>query len=182
MWLLRNRRSTAEMFPVDTEAAMEPWVSQSAALVFPHWPNLSTPAQRSLRWHHENKNQAVGLFPRCNLNGLEIHNRVKTDLTCNWRCPVSNFMFVSFVVVVYGENAFWAAGDFLCGDTTSGHRDKLAVKAPPCPDLWLHPSDLWSTYNKGWTMMTTFHLVPARNHHWQKEALATDHKLPLLLW
>ncbi len=38
--------------------------------------------------------------------------RVIADHVYSWRCPVSSFTDVSFTVVVYGENAFWATGDF----------------------------------------------------------------------
>lgn len=35
------------------------------------------------------------------------------DLVCNLRCPVNCFTDVSFTIVVYVENAFWATVGFL---------------------------------------------------------------------
>jgi len=53
-----------------------------------------------------------------------IIERVIIDLVCSWRCPVNSFTDVSFIMVVYGENAFWAAGGFF----RSGHLEKLSAR------------------------------------------------------
>ena len=42
-----------------------------------------------------------------------IIERVIIDLVCSLRCPVNSLSDISFTMVVYGENAFWAAGGFL---------------------------------------------------------------------
>lgn len=34
------------------------------------------------------------------------------DHVYSWRCPVNRFTDVSFIMVIYRENAFYAVGDF----------------------------------------------------------------------
>ena len=33
------------------------------------------------------------------------------DCVCGWKCPVSSFVEVCFIVVIYGENVLWIATD-----------------------------------------------------------------------
>ena len=53
-----------------------------------------------------------------------IIQRIIIDLIYSSRCPVNSFTDVSFTMVVYGENAFWAAGEFF---SASDHWGKLEM-------------------------------------------------------
>lgn len=63
-----------------------------------------------------------------------IIERVIIDRVCCWRFPVNSSADISFIMVVYRENYFWAMRDFFRCDTARGHWEKLTAKQSYFPE------------------------------------------------